>query len=205
VRHIAALGLVFAVGCTNLDLDPAPKIIHARFDPDASVIPMPTDVLRDAATLRLNLPNDTDKERAKLNATESEFYNYLETLDGWSSLMSASVEFTGAVPRSDIGGHYGASVALVFPSHSDGFGMAQIEARAAGLPIVASPCCGRVVDDQVTGLILPAVSAAGIVVRLDVAPPSSPGAAMASAGGRLLGQREAKTGSVRATNAIGRR
>jgi pimeloyl-ACP methyl ester carboxylesterase len=84
-----------------LELDPAPKIIHARFDPDASVIPMPTDVLRDGAAGRLNLPNDTDKEKAKLNDAEREFYDYLETLDGWSSLMSATVEFTGAIdPKS---------------------------------------------------------------------------------------------------------
>jgi hypothetical protein len=38
-----------------MSLDPAPPIIHARFDPDAKVIPMPTDVLRDAATQRLDL------------------------------------------------------------------------------------------------------------------------------------------------------
>jgi hypothetical protein len=100
VRTIAFSALLFA-SCTTLELDPAPKIIHARFDPDASVIPMPTDVLRDAAAGRLNLPNDTEKEKAKLNPTEAEFYNYLETLDGWSSLMSATVEFTGAIdPKS---------------------------------------------------------------------------------------------------------
>lgn len=102
MRHIATLGLVFAVGCTNLELDSAPKIIHARFDPDASVIPMPTDVLRDSTAGRLNLPNDTDKERAKLNASEAEFYEYLETLDGWSTLMSATVEFTGAIDPTSI-------------------------------------------------------------------------------------------------------
>src|SRR5262245_32262695 len=105
VRHYAIVGLVslvFGVGCTSLELDPAPRIIHARFDPDASVIPMPTDVLRDAAAGRLNLPNDTEKERAKLNPTEAEFYDYLETLDGWSSLMSATVEFTGAIDPTSI-------------------------------------------------------------------------------------------------------
>jgi pimeloyl-ACP methyl ester carboxylesterase len=75
---------------------------------------MPTDVLRDAAAARLNLPNDTEKERAKLNPTEVEFYDYLETLDGWSSLMSATVEFTGAIdPKSITDGtvqmwHWGA-------------------------------------------------------------------------------------------------
>ncbi len=102
MRQLAFIGIVLA-GCTSLELDPAPTIIHARFDPDASVIPMPTDVLRDAALGRLNLPNDTDTERAKLNATEAEFYDYLETLDGWSSLMSATVEFTGAIDPKSIG------------------------------------------------------------------------------------------------------
>lgn len=82
MRQLAFIVVVLA-GCTTLELDPAPKIIHARFDPDASVIPMPTDVLRDAAAGRLNLPNDTEKELAKLNPTELEFYSYLETLDGW--------------------------------------------------------------------------------------------------------------------------
>ncbi|HEX5061281.1 MAG TPA: hypothetical protein VFV99_18065 [Kofleriaceae bacterium] len=101
MRKLAFIGL-FLAGCTTLELDPAPKIIHARFDPDASVIPMPTDVLRDAAAGRLNLPNDTEKERAKLNPTEAEFYDYLETLDGWSSLMSATVEFTGAIDATSI-------------------------------------------------------------------------------------------------------
>ena len=101
MRLYTLTALAFVVGCVSLELDPAPDIIHARFDPDASVIPMPTDVLRDAAAGRLNLPNDTDAERAKLNPTEAEFYTYLETLDGWSSLMSATVEFTGPIdPKS---------------------------------------------------------------------------------------------------------
>ncbi len=101
MRQLVLLGLVFT-GCTTLELDPPATIIHARFDPDASVIPMPTDVLRDSIAGRLDLPNDTDKERAKLNPTEAEFYQYLETLDGWSSLMSATVEFTGAIDAKSI-------------------------------------------------------------------------------------------------------
>ena len=58
---------------------------------------MPTDVLRDKDAKQLALPNDTDAERAKLTPAELEFYDYLETLDGWSSLMSATVELTGAI------------------------------------------------------------------------------------------------------------
>jgi dienelactone hydrolase len=103
VARLAIASLCLAVGCTTLQLDPELRLIHARFDPDASVIPMPTDVLRDAAARRLDLPNDTEEERARLNPAEAEFYAYLETLDGWSSLMSASVEFTGAIDPKTVG------------------------------------------------------------------------------------------------------
>src|SRR3954470_10345276 len=106
MRHHAIVSVIGAglavAGCTSLELDPPGTVIHARFDPDASVIPMPTDVLRDAQARKLNLPNDTDKERAKLNPTESEFYQCLETLDGWSSLMSETVEFTGPIDAKSI-------------------------------------------------------------------------------------------------------
>jgi glycosyltransferase involved in cell wall biosynthesis len=75
----------------------------------------------------------------------------------WESLPSVSL--TGAVPRGDMTGCYGRSDVLVFPSHSDGFGMAQIEAQAAGLPIIASSHCGTVVADGRTGVILGDVTA----------------------------------------------
>ncbi|MFN0246532.1 MAG: hypothetical protein ACKV2T_06465 [Kofleriaceae bacterium] len=107
--HIASLVLIvglasvgLAGGCSNLELDPPVTLIHARFDPDASVIPMPTDVLRDKEAGKLSLPNDTAEELAKLTAAEVEFYGYLETLDGWSTLMTATVEFTGAIDQASI-------------------------------------------------------------------------------------------------------
>ena len=97
-----ACALFILAGCSDLGLDPAPSLIHARFDPDARVIPMPSDVLRDAAANRLDMPNDTAKDRAKLTPAETEFYDYLETLDGWSSLMSATVDFTGSIDPASI-------------------------------------------------------------------------------------------------------
>src|SRR5687767_4508025 len=85
------------LACSDVELDPAPPIIHARFDPDDKVIPMPTDVLRDKDLDRLDLPNDDDKDLAGLSEAEIEFYDFLETLDGWSSLMSATVELTAPI------------------------------------------------------------------------------------------------------------
>jgi len=96
-----AFFLVVVAACANPGFDDPPAVIHARFDPDAKAIPMPNDAVRDAERGVLDLPNDTDKELARLTDAEKEFYEYLETLDGWSSLMSATIELTGAVdPRS---------------------------------------------------------------------------------------------------------
>lgn len=101
IATFVGVGLVVA-GCSNLELDPPATLIHARFDPEARVIPMPTDVLRDKDAQKLSLPNDTPEELAKLTAAEAEFYQYLETLDGWSTLMTATVEFTGAIDPASI-------------------------------------------------------------------------------------------------------
>lgn len=95
------LAVAILTACADPQLDPAPPIIHARFDPDAKSIPMPNDAVRDAEAGVLDLPNDTTEELARLTEAEKEFYGYLETLDGWSSLMSATVELTGAIdPKS---------------------------------------------------------------------------------------------------------
>lgn len=73
-----------------------------------------------------------------------------------------SIEWVGAVSRSEVMTAYQTADVLVFPSHSDGFGMAQVEAQSHGLPVIASPCCGRVVDDGRTGVVLPEVSSSAI-------------------------------------------
>jgi glycosyltransferase involved in cell wall biosynthesis len=76
------------------------------------------------------------------------------------------VSIIGAVSRSDVMDQYRDADVLVFPSHSDGFGMAQVEAQAWRLPIIASRACGRVVQDGVDGLLLPEVSADAIAAAL---------------------------------------
>jgi dienelactone hydrolase len=88
MRYWTVLALL---GC-GLDQSPPAKLIHARFDPDAKKIPMPTDVLRDSQAGKLNLPIDDT-----LTDAEKEFFGFLNTLDGWSSTMTANVEFTGKI------------------------------------------------------------------------------------------------------------
>lgn len=76
------------------------------------------------------------------------------------------VMIVGAVTRSEVAREYRDADVLVFPSHSDGFGMAQVEAAAWRLPIIASRSCGRVVDHGVNGVLLREVSASSIADAL---------------------------------------
>jgi hypothetical protein len=96
-RHALALVsclflFVGSAACTSFTPDEPPAVIHARFDPDAKVIPMPSDVLRDDAAGHLDVPIDDT-----LSPAEAELYGYLNTLDGWSSASSAEVEFTAPI------------------------------------------------------------------------------------------------------------
>lgn len=76
------------------------------------------------------------------------------------------VEWIGAVDRDAVMEFYRSSDVLVFPTHSDGFGMAQVEAQAWGLPIVASRHCGEVVRDGETGVLIDEVSAGALAAAL---------------------------------------
>lgn len=81
-------------------------------------------------------------------------------------LNDPRIEWMGAVSRSVVMDHCRDADVLVFPSYSDGFGMAQVEAQGWRLPIIASRSCGRVVEDGVNGFLLPEVSAAAIASTL---------------------------------------
>ena len=93
------LAAIFAVAtaCTASDLEPPPDVVRARFDPDAKVIPMPSDALRDDAAGRLDIPIDADTSPA-----EAELYGYLNTLDGWSSASAATVDFSGPIAPATV-------------------------------------------------------------------------------------------------------
>ena len=56
---------------------------------------------------------------------------------------------------------------LVFPTLSDGFGLVQLEAMAAGLTVIATGCCGEVVRHGHDGLIVPPRDSGAVVAALD--------------------------------------
>jgi len=78
----------------------------------------------------------------------------------------SSIRWVGMSPRSEVAKHYRAADVFVFPTHSDGFGLTQLEAQSWKLPIVASRHCGEVVSDGLNGLVLAEVTAEEIAASL---------------------------------------
>lgn len=101
----------------------------------------------------------------------------------------ANVRFLGSLTRDRVTSVYRQADLFVLPTLSDGFALTQLEAMAHGLPVIATPNCGRVVTDGEDGRIV----AAGDAEQL------------ASAIEALVGNpRELKTMSARARKTVGR-
>jgi glycosyltransferase involved in cell wall biosynthesis len=112
-----------------------------------------------------------------------------ETIEAAQSLLERPVEFTFVgntdiaafeshfgrariryfprVSRAECHAFYREADVFLFPTHSDGFGLTQLEAQAWKLPIIASQFCARVVEPGRTGWMLPDVSSGSIVRVVD--------------------------------------
>jgi glycosyltransferase involved in cell wall biosynthesis len=69
------------------------------------------------------------------------------------------VDFRGFLQRDDLPAVYALAEALVFPTHTDPWGLVVNEAMACGLPVIATDVAGCTPDlvlDSVTGLVVPA-------------------------------------------------
>lgn len=84
--------------------------------------------------------------------------------EGNAALLRAEPNITchGSVPRSEVWDWMRKADVFLFPSHSDGFGISQMEALHAGLPIIASRNCARLVEHGRTGRLLEEVSGSAI-------------------------------------------
>jgi len=76
------------------------------------------------------------------------------------------IKWVGAVPRSEVKRYYQQADVFLFPTHSDGFGLTQLEAQSWRLPIIASRHCGEVVQSEHNGLVLSEVSGRAIAQTL---------------------------------------
>jgi glycosyltransferase involved in cell wall biosynthesis len=68
----------------------------------------------------------------------------------------------GPATRGEVDRFYAAADLFILPSLSDGFGLTMLEARAHGLPVIASRRCGDVVQDKVNGALIDDVTGQSI-------------------------------------------
>jgi glycosyltransferase involved in cell wall biosynthesis len=80
---------------------------------------------------------------------------------------NSRVEWRGTVPRTKVHDFYRQGHVFILPTHSDGFGLTQLEAQTWGLPVIASLSCGEVVRHGENGLLLPEVSGIAIAETID--------------------------------------
>jgi glycosyltransferase involved in cell wall biosynthesis len=76
-------------------------------------------------------------------------------LPGATAAAPANMTFHGPVSRDRAAEWYRQSDVFVLPTISDGFALTQLEALAHALPVIATPNCGRVVEEGRTGFTVP--------------------------------------------------
>ena len=62
------------------------------------------------------------------------------------SIRPGTIHFAGFVQRDELASYYGLADCLVFPTHSDTWGMVVNEAMACGLPVICSQAAGCAAD-----------------------------------------------------------
>jgi len=77
-----------------------------------------------------------------------------------------NVRFVGKVSRTEVSSYYQSADAFVLPTLSDGFALTQLEAMAHGLPVIATPNCGRIVINGKNGFLVPARDGDALAERI---------------------------------------
>lgn len=78
----------------------------------------------------------------------------------------AKIRHVPRVAREECEAFYREADVFLFPTHSDGFGLTQLEAQAWKLPIIASRFCAQVVAEGETGWVLETISVNELVGAL---------------------------------------
>lgn len=88
--------------------------------------------------------------------------------DAVAAALGPRAHLLGACPPELLRAFYTAADLMVWPAVNEAFGMALLEARAAGLPVVAGDQGGvaTIVDDGRSGLLVAPLSAAGVAAAV---------------------------------------
>jgi len=79
----------------------------------------------------------------------------ISLLTGAKERLAAVVELKGPVPRTEIQPHFYWADVFLLPSICEGSATVTYEALAAGLPVITTPNAGSIVEDGVSGFLIP--------------------------------------------------
>jgi glycosyltransferase involved in cell wall biosynthesis len=83
-------------------------------------------------------------------------------------LRLKNVRWFGRIAYANAAQYYLDADIFILPTLSDGFALAQLEAQAHGLPVIASQRCGEVVHDGINGIVLEEPTPDAIVAALQL-------------------------------------
>lgn len=84
------------------------------------------------------------------------------------SSLQQNLELIGRVPRSRIREHYAWADVFLLPSICEGSATVTYEALTAGLPVIATPNTGSIIEDKIDGFIVPIRNSDAIVEKLEL-------------------------------------
>jgi glycosyltransferase involved in cell wall biosynthesis len=94
-------------------------------------------------------------EAARLLEKQPVSFTFTGFLDVNLPALPANCRYIGRPSWSEIPGLYASHDLFILPTLSDAFGITQIEAMYYGLPVISTPRCGEVVEDGMSGAIVP--------------------------------------------------
>jgi glycosyltransferase involved in cell wall biosynthesis len=98
---------------------------------------------------------------------EFKFVGAFESVDACVMQKNPRISIIGPVNRETVHHYYKHADVFILPTHSDGFGLTQLEAMSWKLPVISSKNCGSVVQHKSNGLILPSVASDTIVQAIE--------------------------------------
>jgi len=85
----------------------------------------------------------------------------------FQSRLFEGPHYVGQVPRDRVREEFAQADVFAFPTLSEGFGLAHLEAMACGIPVVTTPHCGSAVRDGIDGFVVPIRDAVALAERIE--------------------------------------
>lgn len=122
------------------------------------------DLLTAYSLLPKGIRNDFGLVFAGNGACRSELEQMARSLDG------GTISFTGFLEKEELASMYAQAYVLVFPTHSDPWGLVVNEAMACGLPVVATDvagCTADLIEDGWNGCVVPSRDPAQLAAAME--------------------------------------